>query len=81
MTGMTPDEVRDIVKQTVAEVLTTMGIEVDDPRKMQADFLHLRKGRLGSIQIATWTKRSAVSAAMGGLVWAVWYGFKAGVGK
>ncbi len=74
---LTADEVREIVKQTVAEVMTTMGIEVDDPRKMQADFLHLRKGRLGAIQIATWTKRSAVSAAMGGLLWALWEGIKA----
>ena len=78
---LTPDEIRDIVKATVAEVMTTMGMEPDDPRHMQEDFLYIRKARLGSAQIGAWIKRSVILAAVGGLLWALWEGVKMGLGK
>ena len=43
---MTREELRDVIRDTVDETLTRLGLETDDPREMQLDFAHLRSTRL-----------------------------------
>lgn len=69
------EEVEEIVRAT----LLALGIDVDDPkenRHIKADFLYLRKQRLGSEEIARIAKKSAITVAIGGLLWTLLQGFK-----
>ena len=43
---MTDEEVRRIVSDAVEDTLMHFGIEVEEPRKMQADLVFLRRQRL-----------------------------------
>ncbi len=42
---LTERELEDVIERSVSETLTKMGVDVDDPLEMQADFLHLREWR------------------------------------
>lgn len=71
------DELRDVIRTTVRETLTSLGIDVTHPIETQADLAYLREFR-------TTTKamlRKALLAAVGGLVTGglacFWLGFKA----
>lgn len=69
----TDDEIRAIVKATVAETLVKLGVDIEDPLEVQADFRHLRSWRQSSDTI----KRQGLVTAVGvlvigvlGLIWA-----------
>lgn len=46
--SMCPDEVREIVRETVHETLTKLGAQVENPLESQADFRWLRSARRAS---------------------------------
>ena len=56
--------IKKIVKETVHETLETLGLEVADPREVQADQHYLRKLRKGSQDINIYLRRSAIWAAL-----------------
>ena len=69
----TDDEIRTIVKATVAETLVTLGVDITKPTEVQADFQHLRSWR----QSVETVKRQGLVTAVGvlvlgalGLIWA-----------
>jgi len=70
---MTDDEeTREIIRQTVRETLSTMGMDVEDPHAMRRDLAALRdfrntreKGKAAAI----W---ALVTAAVSGAVAAIW---------
>ena len=71
---MTEADIKRLVSETVAETLTRLGIEADNPGEMQRDFQHLREWRES---IAT-VKRQSLITAVGiltagflGLLWMV----------
>ena len=68
--------VREAVRDGIEEALTKYGIDTSDPNAMQADMVYLRKSRTGSDEILKWAKRSAITAAVTGLLVALWQGFK-----
>lgn len=45
---LTKEEIEAIVRATVAETLTTLGIEQEDPLEMQKDFQFVREFRLAA---------------------------------
>jgi hypothetical protein len=57
-------------------VLTTLGVDVDNPLDMQADFQHLRNNRLGSEQFGKTVKRTLIMAFIGGAITVLGVGFK-----
>jgi len=71
----------EVVLKAVATILTSFGIEEDDRKELQADFIHLRKWRKSVEQAQTLTFKVIVTAIVSGLVGAVWLGFKATLGK
>lgn len=42
---MTKEEIREIVRDTVRETLTSLGVDVDNPLEVQRDFASLREHR------------------------------------
>ena len=70
-----------VVLKAVAAILTSFGIEDDDRKELRADFDHLRKWRKSVEQAQSITFKVALTAIIGGLVGALWLGFKAGLGK
>lgn len=43
---LTRDDAEDLIKRTVKETLTSMGLDTSDPMEMQRDFQALRDWRL-----------------------------------
>lgn len=73
---MNEDDVRSVVHEAVRETLGALGVDVIDKRETQADFLFLRKQRRGTEELYKWVRRSIIGAALGGLCYALWEGFK-----
>jgi hypothetical protein len=73
---MNEDDVRAVVHEAVHETLEALGIDVSDKQEAQSDFLFLRKQRLGTEELYKWVRRSIIGAALGGLCYALWEGFK-----
>lgn len=71
----------EVVLKAVATILTSFGIEEDDRKELQADFIHLRKWRKSVEQAQSLTFRVALTAVVTGFVGACWLGFKALLGK
>lgn len=68
--------IRCAVQQGIDDMLTKYGLDTSDPNAMQADMIYLRKSRTGSDEIIKWAKRSCITAAVSGLILALWQGIK-----
>jgi hypothetical protein len=75
------DDIDDVVIRTIATMLTSFGIEEEDRIELRADFLHLRKWRKSVEQAQGVTFKLVVTTIVGGLLGALWLGFKALLGK
>lgn len=78
---MTRDELRDLIRDTVDETLTAMGVQRDSPMEMQRDFQWLRETRLASEAIKRKGILAIVGIALAGLAAAAWVGLKHYVGQ
>ncbi len=67
---------RDLVKDTVKETLLSLGLEIDDPIKMQKDFQHLRDWREASESLKSHGLTTLVGILLAGLLGAIWMGIK-----
>jgi hypothetical protein len=73
-------DIRRIVRETVRETLTMLGLDVSSPRgviETQADHAYLRKSRKGAELVGQWSKRALVGAGIGAALYLLWEGFKA----
>ena len=68
--------IRDAVREGIDDALTKYGVDTSSPNSMQADLIHLRKARLGSDELAKWTKRSIITVAISSLVATLWSAVK-----
>jgi hypothetical protein len=64
------------VREGIDDALTKYGLDTSDPTAMQADMVYLRKSRTGSDEVIKWIKRSAITAAVTGMLVALWQGIK-----
>lgn len=75
--GLTREEMRELIRDTVRETLLSLGIDARNPISMQADFRALREWRQ-AVQAA---RRNAALAVIGMLITAagtaLWLGIKA----
>jgi hypothetical protein len=71
----------EVVFKAVATILTSFGIEEDDRKELQADFVHLRKWRKSVEQAQSLTFKLVFTAIVTGILGAIWMGFKASLGK
>ncbi len=65
---MTEEQVREVVRTTVAECLTQLGIDKRKPFEMQRDFQWLRKAREGSEKVRSRILYILVGAAVTGIL-------------
>jgi len=70
------ETIREAVSEGIEEALTKYGVDISNPHSMQADLLHLRKSRLGSDELAKWTKRSIITVAISSLLATLWNAIK-----
>lgn len=73
---LTDGQLRKIVKDTVHETLTTMGVDVEEPLEMQKDFQHLREWRGTTTVAKKYALKTVVGVVVAGAVAAFWLGFK-----
>jgi len=69
-------ELRDIVRQTVKDTLTTLGVDLKNPIQMQKDFQHLRDWREASDSIKTKGMLTFVGILVTGIIGAFVLGIK-----
>ncbi len=67
--------------QTVAAILKGFGMRAEDEAALSEDFRYLRKWRLGSERVGSIGVTALVTVMVGGVISALWIGFKAMVGK
>jgi hypothetical protein len=71
----------DVVLKAVATILTSFGIEDEDRNELRADFTHLRKWRQSVEQAQSYGFKIIITSIVGGLIGALWLGFKTVLGK
>ena len=64
----------EVVLKAVATILTSFGIEEDDRKELQADFIHLRKWRKSVEQAQGMTFKAIVGVIVTGALGALWLG-------
>jgi len=71
----------EVVLKAVATILTSFGIEEDDRKELQLDFIHLRKLRHSVEQAQSLTFKAVLTVIVTGALGAMWLGIKAMLGK
>lgn len=74
--GLTKDEARDLIRDTVRETFLMMGVKVDDPLEVQKDFQHLREWRTTMESVKSKGLLTIIGVAVSGVTAAVWLGLK-----
>lgn len=77
---MTEAEIRRIVRESVHETLTTLGLDANAPEAildLQRDFAFLRRTRMGGEELARKTRLAAMGLALSGLAYLLWEGARA----
>jgi hypothetical protein len=73
---MKAEEVRHIVSEAVRETLVGLGVKLDDPTEVQADFAHLRKLRLGCEATKKNIIRAFITVTVPAGLYVFWEAFK-----
>lgn len=74
--GLTPDEARVLIRETVRETLLTLGLSTDDPIQVQRDFQHLREWRETTEAVKSKALLATIGLLTSGAVAAIWIGIK-----
>lgn len=67
---------REIVRQTVHETLCSIGCDMSEPNKLQADMHYLRKLRSGSEDMARVVRKSAITIGCSTTLFLLWEAVK-----
>ena len=70
---------RVIIKEAVEQTLERLGFTVDEPTRLQADMMYLRKAREGNEEMQKWIRRTAIGVFVTGLLYSLWQGIKQSV--
>jgi hypothetical protein len=73
---MKEEEIRSIVRQTVQETISGLGMNVTDPHELQADFAYIRNMRKGSEYLTKRIKLTAISVVIPSFLYLAWEAFK-----
>jgi len=67
---------REVIRETVHETLTELGVEHDEPMEMQKDFQHLREWRVTMEQAKSKSVMATIGFLVAGMVALIWMGVK-----
>jgi hypothetical protein len=70
-------KLRDVIRETVKETLTTMGIDASRPVDVQRDMMWLRGTRLGLEDVKRKSTVTVLGLIVAAMLGALWLGFKA----
>lgn len=70
------DDLEKIIRDTVAETLTSIGLDTKNPKELQRDFATLRDWREAMQEVRTKSLITIVGILVTGLVAAVWIGIR-----
>ncbi len=73
---LTELQLREMITETVAATLLSVGIEVTDVREVQADMAYLREWRRSMTEVKTKGLMALVTIAVTGVAGAVWLAVK-----
>lgn len=73
-------EQRELIRETVKETLLTLGLDIDDPIKVQKDFQHLREWRETTETIKSHSLTTLVGIVAAGILGFIWIGIKDSMG-
>lgn len=73
---MSREELRELIRETVQETFTTLGVSIDDPIEAQKDFQHLREWRQTSEAVKSKGILALLGVLVSGMAAAAWLGFK-----
>lgn len=73
---VTDGQLRKVVRDTVHETLTAMGVDVSNPLEMQRDLQHLREVRVAKAVLKRHTLKVAIGVVVTATLAALWVGFK-----
>jgi hypothetical protein len=73
---MCEDEVRALVRSTVKETLTTLGVDEDDPLEVQRDLAWVRDVRKASASARAKAGTALIGLLVAAVAGACWLGFK-----
>lgn len=76
MTTLTTEELREIVRESVKETLTSLGIQTADPIEMQRDFQFVRDMRTSTRSARAKVYLTLMGAALSGIGFVVWEGVR-----
>ena len=74
-------KIKDAVKDGINDVLKTIGVDVDNPKEMQKDFIFIRDVRQGTEKVKYKVLFTFIGVCMAGTLVALWQGFKDSVIK
>ena len=66
--------------RAVERTLLSLGVDIREPIEAQKDFAALREWRESAALVKRWTVRAALTVFVGGVVSAIWIGFKHKIG-
>jgi hypothetical protein len=72
------------VQRAIAGLLVSFGIDAADQKErteLRANFIHLRRRRKSVEQAQSYTVTAVITVAIGGVLGALWLGFKTMLGK
>lgn len=73
---LTKEELSELVKESVQQTFTMLGIKFEDPTEMQADFHHLRQWRQAVETIKQKSLLTLAGIIITGFFGFVWLGIK-----
>lgn len=76
MPVMCEDEVRAVVRETVNQTLTSLGVDGSSPLEVQQDLAWLRRTRRATGSVAGKVGAALVTLVVGAVVAAAWAGFR-----
>jgi len=69
-------EHRELIRETVKETLLSLGLDTDDPIKVQKDFQHLREWRETTEAIKDHSLTTVIGIVVAGILGFIWLGVK-----
>jgi len=73
---LSESDIRKLVRHTVSDTLTSLGIEHNEPHEMQKDFIHLRDMRKTTESMKQKTQMTLLGIFVTSSVAAFWLGIK-----